>query len=103
MEAQNNQPDTSILEYDQLPTPPELNEALLNQLDTFIKGRWSESQQCITMIRSICKYYPQYIPDIFTKYGPAILDLFGHSAPQLLKNILKMLKEVFDRGTEVNL
>lgn len=83
--------------------PPELNEALLQQLDQHIKGNWTESQQCITMIRQISKHYPQYIPDLFAKYGPAILDLFNHAAPLLLKNILKMLGEVFGKGTEVNL
>jgi hypothetical protein len=55
------------------------------------------------MIRSICKHYPQFIPDIFGKYGPAILELFTHGATQLLKNILVMLREVFSHGAEVNL
>jgi len=55
------------------------------------------------MIRSICKVYPQYIPDIFAKYGPAILDLFNLSKPLVLKNILKLLAEIFMHGLEVNL
>ena len=55
------------------------------------------------MIRSICKFYPQYIPDLFTKYGPAILDFFNHSTTQLIKNVLTLLKEVFNNGVEVNL
>jgi hypothetical protein len=55
------------------------------------------------MIRSICKTYPQYIPDIFAKYGPAILDLFNLSKPLVLKNILKLLAEIFMHGLQVNL
>ena len=55
------------------------------------------------MIRQIAKHYPEHIPSLFSKYGPAILDLFNHAAPLLLKNILKMLGEVFGRGSEVNL
>lgn len=55
------------------------------------------------MIRSICKNFPQYIPDIFAKYGPAVLDLISHPTTQLLKNMLLMLKEIFAHGVEVNL
>jgi hypothetical protein len=92
-----------MFEYDNLPEPPALDENLLTQLDTHIKGlHWSASYQCITMIRSIVKYYPQFIPDLFVKYGPAVMDLFGHAAPLLLKNILKLLREVFNCGSTVN-
>lgn len=55
------------------------------------------------MLRSICKAYPQFTPDIFTKYGPTILDLFGHATTLLIKNILKLLYEIFGLGIEVNL
>ena len=55
------------------------------------------------MIRSICKFYPQYIPDLFTKYGPAILSFFNHTTTQLIKNVLKLLMEIFNNGVEVNL
>lgn len=98
MNTEGSQLDTTIHDYEQLPPAPELNESLLTQLDTHIKGHWSASHQCITMLRSICKTYPQYIPDIFQKYGPAVLDLFPHAATQLLKNILKLLAEVFNHG-----
>ena len=98
-----NEVDTTVLEFDNLPQPPELNEQLLNKLDSHIKGHWKDSHQCITMIRSICKFYPQYISDIFIKYGPAILDFFNHSTTLLIKNILKLLMEIFNNGIEVNL
>jgi len=103
MQEQNNQPDTTIYEFDNLPAPPALDEQLLNKLDSHIKGHWTSSHQCVTMIRSICKQYPQYIPDIFTKYGPAILDFFSHNTTILFKNVLKLLMEVFSNGVEVNL
>ena len=99
MEAQNN-PDCNIVyEYGSLPNPPELNESLLNTLDTHIKGHWKDSQQCITMLRPVCKFYPQYIPDIFIKYGPAILDFFNHTTTTVLyKNVLNLLMEIFNCG-----
>jgi hypothetical protein len=55
------------------------------------------------MLRSICKHYPAYIPDIFAKYGPAILDFFSHTTTALIKNVLKLLLEVFSCGAEVSL
>lgn len=103
MEGQGHQVDTTIIDYDNLPAAPELNEELLNTLDNHIKGHWSGSFQCITMIRSICKAHPKFIPDIFTKYGPAIFDFFNHTTMVLIKNVLKLLMEVFSQGTEVNL
>lgn len=103
MEGNSPTLDTTMLEYDNLPQPPALDENLLLQLDTHIKGlHWSASHQCITMIRSIVKFYPQFIPDLFVKYGPAVMDLLGHAAPLLLKNILKLLREVFNCGSTVN-
>jgi len=54
------------------------------------------------MIRSITKHYPQYIPDLFVKYGPPIMDLLNNGAPLLIKNILKLLKEIFLCGNTVN-
>lgn len=102
-QEQNNQLDTTMVEFNNLPPPPELNQNLLVQLDSHIRGHWTASFQCITMIRSICKTYPQYIPDIFTKYGPTILELFNLSKPLVLKNILKLLAEIFTHGLQVNL
>lgn len=83
---------------------PELNEMLLQQLDQNIKGKgWSITYQCITMIRAICKFYPQHIPDIFGKYGMVLLELFNNSATQNIKNIIKLLSEIFEQGQNINI
>ena len=34
-------------------------------------------------------------------YGPIVLELFSHGATQLVKNILQLLKEVFQQGGNV--
>jgi len=85
--------DTTMYEYDQLAHPGDLNENILNQIDMHIKGaHWNASYQCITMIRSLCKYYPQHIFDFFGKYGMTILELFSNGTTLLIKNILKLLR-----------
>lgn len=103
MEGNSQQLDTTMIEYENLPAP-ELNEGLLNQIDANIKGlHWSATYQCITMIRGICKAYPQHIPDIFVKYGMTLLDLFNNGATQNIKNILKLLREIFMQGQNINI
>ena len=103
MESSNPQIDTTLVDYENLQAPPELNQELTATLDAYIKGNWKHSFQCITMIRSICKFYPQYIPDIFMTYGPAVLNLLNKSTPLLTKNVLRLLMEIFSKGLEVNL
>lgn len=96
-------PNITMVEFEQLPVP-ELSEGLLCQIDANIKGtHWSVTHQCITMIRGICKAYPQHIPDIFGKYGMTLLDLFNNGATQNLKNIIKLLSEVFEQGQTINI
>jgi len=83
---------------------PELNEILLTQIDQNIKGKgWSFAYHCITMIRSICKFYPQHIPDIFGKYGMPLLELFNNGARQNIKNIIKLLSEIFEQGQNIDI
>ena len=103
MQDQNDKVEVVMMEFENLEAPPELNEALLNNIDTFMKKNWTYCFQCVNVIRSICKFYPQYIPDLFTKYGPAILDLFNHTTTLLIKNVLKLLMEIFNNGVEINL
>lgn len=104
MDQHNNDVNTTLLDYCNLEQPPNLDENLLNKIDSSIKGmHWSHSFQCITMIRSISKFYPQYIPDIFARYGHVIVDLLTHGAPLIIKNILKLLGEIFSCGDQVNL
>jgi hypothetical protein len=91
MEGNANLPDTPLFDYDSLPAPPELDNNLLTNLDQHIKGvHWTASHQCITMLRSIVKYFPQY------------LEMLPNSTPILSKNILRLLKEVFMCGANVN-
>jgi hypothetical protein len=102
MEGNGQQLEATLVEYDHLPAP-QLDEQLLAQIDANIKGgHWYATFQCITMIRGICKAYPQHVPDIFAKYGMALLELFGNAATLNLKNILKLLREVFLLGQTIN-
>jgi hypothetical protein len=95
--------NVSMVEYDQLPVP-ELSEGLLGQIDANIKGtHWSVTHQCITMIRGICKTFPQHIPDIFAKYGMVLLELLNNGTTQNIKNIIKLLSEVFEQGENINI
>jgi hypothetical protein len=55
------------------------------------------------MIRSICKYYPEHTADIFVKYGMTLLDLFNNGATLNIKNIFKLLREVFLQGQNINI
>lgn len=81
-----------MVPYENLPLP-DLNEALLTQIDANIKGtHWSITYQCITMIRAICKTYPQHTHDIFVKYGMVLLELFNNGTTQNVKNIVKLLR-----------
>lgn len=92
-----------LLEFDQLPNY-DLSQDLLTHLDTRIKGaHWSATFECISIIRSICKFYPQHILDIFGKYGMVLLDLFDNGATQNIKNIIKLLCELFEQGQVLNI
>jgi hypothetical protein len=55
------------------------------------------------MIRAICKFYPQHIPDLFGKYGMTLLELFNNGATQNIKNIIKLLSEIFEQGQNLNI
>ena len=61
-----------------------------------------ESFHCVTMIRQINKFFPQYIPDVIDRYGGVLVDLFNHGKTQIYKNILRLIKEVFDMGQQIN-
>lgn len=54
------------------------------------------------MIRAICKAYPQHTNDIFVKYGMTLLEFFNNGTTQNVKNILKLLKEIFLKGQTMN-
>jgi len=55
------------------------------------------------MIRQIIKYSPNFIPDIVNRYSNPFVDLFTNGKTQIIKNLLRMVKEVFDHGKDSNL
>ncbi len=55
------------------------------------------------MLRQINKYFSQFIPDVVNRYSNALLDLLNNGKTQIVKNILRFIKEIFDRGQEVNI
>lgn len=93
MEGNANSFEMVIVEFANLETPPELNDDLLNQIDMHIKGtHWANSHQCITMLRSIVKFYPQFTCDVMGRYGVAVLDHLNNGRTQVIKNIFKLLQ-----------
>lgn len=53
------------------------------------------------MVRQINKFFPQYIPDVMNRYSNQILKLLEKGKTQIIKNIMRLLKEVFDMGKDV--
>lgn len=54
------------------------------------------------MIRQITKHSPKFIPDLVNRYSNAFVDLFANGKTQIIKNLLRMVKEVFDMGKTVD-
>lgn len=54
------------------------------------------------MLRQIIKQDSTLIPDIVNRYSNALVDLFANGKTQIIKNLLRMVKEVFDIGSTVN-
>lgn len=55
------------------------------------------------MLRQIIKYNPTFIPDIVHRYSNPFVDLFINGKTQIIKNLLRMVKEIFDNGKTCNL
>lgn len=92
-----------MLEFDQLPNPT-LCQDLLDYLDGLVNnGQWTKAFEFITYIRGICKFYPQHISDIFGKYGMVLLGLLDNGATQNIKNIIRLLCELFEQGQTLNI
>ena len=53
-------------------------------------------------MRKINKYHSEFIPDILERFSSIILDLFNTGKTLLVKNILKLIKEMFDAGQQIN-
>ena len=72
-------------------------------IENHIKGHsWSDSFNCITELRKINKYHPEFVPTIIDRFSSIILDLMSTGKTLLVKNILKLIKELFDAGAQVN-
>jgi hypothetical protein len=54
------------------------------------------------MVRQIMKHQPNFIPDIVNRYSNAFVDLFTNGKTQIIKNLLRMVKEIFDVGKQIN-
>lgn len=73
------------------------------KIDQNIKsGNWIDSHQCITVLRQINKFHPNFIPDVINRYSNALLDLFNNGKTQIIKNLLRLVKEIFDAGQSIN-
>ena len=57
---------------------------------------------CITEIRKIIKFQPNFVMDVIERYSSAFVDLFNNGKTQIIKNLLRMVKEVFDLGQQFN-
>lgn len=91
------------IDFAHLEQPPTLDEHLLTTIDCNIKGtNWIQSHHCITMLRQIIKYNPTFIADIVNRYSNPFVDLFTNGKTQIIKNLLRMVKEIFDIGKQVN-
>ena len=89
--------------FENLPPAPPLDNSTLNLIDSKIRGEnWIESHQCITGIRSIHKEHPECIFDMMQRYDKAILEIITKGKTQMLKNIFRMLKEIYLMGKTVN-
>ena len=65
----------------------------MQKLDVAVGSQnWIDHHHFITAIRSIHKYYPQYIPNVMDKYGNAIYTMLSNGKTQLIKNIYKLLQ-----------
>jgi len=92
------------LDTHQLEQPQCVDEQLLQTIDCNIKSsNWIQSHHCITMVRQVIKYHPDYTADIVNRYSIPFVDLFTNGKTQIIKNLLRMVKEIFDLGRKFNL
>ena len=56
----------------------------------------------MTELRKINKFHPEFVPDIIESFSETILELLSTGKPLLVKNIFRLLKELFDAGKEVS-
>lgn len=56
----------------------------------------------MTELRKINKFHPEFVPTIIDSFSETILELLSTGKPLLVKNIFRLLKELFDAGQQVN-
>jgi hypothetical protein len=56
----------------------------------------------VTELRKINKFHPEFVPTIIDSFSETILELLSTGKPLLVKNIFRLLKELFDAGQQVN-
>lgn len=54
------------------------------------------------MLRQLIKFTSNFTPDIVNRYSNAFVDLFANGKTQIIKNLLRMVKEIFDMGKTLN-
>ncbi len=54
------------------------------------------------MVRQIIKYHANFTNDIINRYSNAFVDLFVNGKTQIIKNLLRMVKEIFDMGKDTS-
>jgi hypothetical protein len=79
-----------------------LTPELVATLDSQISGSWINSFQCITAIRSIIKYHPQFTTDVVCRYAQSIIEFISNGKTQLVKNACALIRETFKLGKFVN-
>ena len=83
--------------------PNVVDENTIAQLDANIKNaNWVQTHFCVTEIRKIIKFQPNFATDIVQRYSNAFVDLFTNGKTQIIKNLLRMVKEIFDLGQQIN-
>ena len=102
MSNQQNNNEVQELTFEELPSINDLqNSGTL--IESYIKGHsWTDSFNCITELRKINKFHPEFVPTIIESFSQTILDLLSTGKTLLVKNIFRLVKEWFDAGQQVN-
>ena len=96
-------PEVQEVDFENLPLPPNLDENLIGQMDMAIKStQWVEIFNVVTMLRSINRHFPQFTPNVIGKYSGDLLHQLSKGKPKIVKNVEKLIKEVFLIGKQIN-
>ena len=102
MQNKQNNSEVQELTFEELSIINDLQNSG-SLIESYIKGHsWTDSFNCITELRKINKYHPEYVPNIIENFSQTILDLLSTGKTLLVKNIFRLIKEWFDAGQQVN-